>query len=263
MILHSRRRVNCGDFPPPFPPSVFSLPLTAERLCHLIVNLYRQSISSTQLRGPMPGRNQPKRPRFIAIVGGSGAGKTWLARRLTKLLGERATHLTLDDFYRDRSHLKPAACQKINFDHPKAIDWRELEKVIRKCIRGRKACLPRYNFATHCRVNRRAEFTPRPLVLVDGLWLLRRPALRRMFDCKIFLDCPADVRLERRLRRDCAERGRSPESVRRQFLRTVVPMHDRFVASQSRWADIVFNTPPTSREIQQLAKKLKTLLQET
>ncbi len=211
----------------------------------------------------MAGAEQIKpNPKLIAIVGGSGAGKTWLAQRLQKILGQNASHFSLDNFYRDRSHLNPTARSEINFDHPSAIDWHELEKVLWNCRKGRKTLLPQYDFATHTRKTLGVNFAPAALVLVDGLWLLRRPALRRLFDCTIFLDCPVNVRLERRLRRDRTERGRCPTSVQQQFSKTVAPMHDRFVEPQRHWADIVFTRSPALPEIRQLAKKLKTLLQE-
>lgn len=199
-------------------------------------------------------------PRLVAIVGGSGSGKTWLAERLEAALGARAARLSLDDFYRDRSHLPPARRARLNFDHPRAIDWARVEQVLADCRRGRVAIMPRYDFSTHTRHIVGEPLQPQPVVLVEGLWLLRRPALRRLFDVRIFLECPLALRLRRRLARDFAERGRSAESVRRQFQETVAPMHDRFVTPQARWADIIFKQPPRTRDVEQLAGQLQSLL---
>lgn len=198
--------------------------------------------------------------QLIAVVGGSGSGKTWLSDRLQKLLSEEAGRLSLDDFYVDRTHLAPSRREKINYDHPRAIDWRYLEQVLRSCRAGLPAQLPRYDFATHSRLFDQAEWPPKPLIIVDGLWLLHRTSIRRMFQLKIYLDCPSPLRLRRRLKRDVAQRGRTPTSVRRQFSTTVDPMHERFVAPQARWADLVLKQPITEEDIDTLSARLWTLL---
>ena len=171
-------------------------------------------------------------PLLVAIVGGSGSGKSWLAERLQALLGRRARCVSLDDFYRDRSHLSPRRRATLNFDHPRAIDWESVETVLQKLAAGEPAKLPSYDFRTHCRRSRLKVLRPASVVLVDGLWLLRRPAIRRLFQCRVFIACPGKVRLRRRLNRDMALRARSEESVRRQFRSTVQPMHARFVEPQ-------------------------------
>jgi len=196
--------------------------------------------------------------RLIAIVGGSGAGKTWLADRLQQSWGGPAARLSLDDFYRDRSNLSPTRRAAVNYDHPRAIDWRLVEQVLRDCQAGRLTRLPRYNFASHARLQDQEQWMPMPVILMDGLWLLWRPAVRQLFDVRIFLSCATQLRLERRVARDSAERGRSPESVRDQFWKTVAPMHDRYVAPQARWADIVVTQPPSETEIQHLLGLLRT-----
>jgi len=194
---------------------------------------------------------------LIAIVGGSGAGKTWLADRLQRALGPQACRLSLDNFYRDRSHLPPARREQINFDHPRAIDWPCLERVLKDCRAGRATHLPHYNFTSHTRLRTDQSWRPGPLIIVDGLWLLRRPAVRCLFDMRIFLDCPAELRLRRRLTRDARERGRNQASVRRQFQTTVAPMHGRYVAPQAAWADLVLKQPLQEAKVRQLADGLR------
>jgi uridine kinase len=198
--------------------------------------------------------------RLVAIVGGSGAGKSRLANVLQSLLGDKSCGFSLDDFYRDRSHLPPGRRSRLNFDHPRAIDWPYLEQVLRLCQSGRAARLPRYDFTTHTRLAARELWHPKPLVLVDGLWLLLRPAVRRIFELRIFIKCSARLRLSRRLARDKAERDRSPAGIRRQFATTVAPMHDRYVAPQVRWADVVLSQIPPFAEVQELASRLWALL---
>src|SRR6266446_4214469 len=139
---------------------------------------------------------------LVAIVGGSGAGKTWLADHLQRILGESVARLSLDDFYLDRSHLSPTERETINFDQPQAIDWSEFERVLLDCRYGRTTGVPRYDFTLHKRFLELEVWQPKPLTLVDGLWPLHRPAIRRLFDCRIFIDCPERLRLCRRLARD-------------------------------------------------------------
>ncbi len=194
--------------------------------------------------------------RIVAIVGGSGAGKSWLTERLQRLFGAQAARLSLDDFYRDRSHLPAARRARINYDHPRAIDWARVEACLRECRAGRPTRLPRYDFKTHTRSAAEPRWQPRPLVLFEGLWLLLRPPVRRLFDVTIFIESPAALRLRRRLARDVAERGRSRASVRRQFAATVAPMHERFVAPQKRWAQVVLNQPLGEADVYRLADQL-------
>lgn len=197
-------------------------------------------------------------PKMVAIIGGSGAGKTWLADRLQHKLGSETARLSLDSFYFDFGHLSPARRAKINFDHPSAIDWQLAENVLRHCRAGRVTDVPCYDFTTHTRLSYLQSWSPKPLILVDGLWL--QPRLLELFDLKIFLDCPAQLRLERRLSRDTVERGRTPDSVRRQFFKHVAPMHELHVAPQSRWADIIFKQPANETELDEWVETIRLKL---
>ena len=125
---------------------------------------------------------------------------------------------------------------------------------------GRPGALPRYDFKNHARLRETVPWQPAALVLVEGLWLLWRAAVRRRFDFCIFLDCPANVRLQRREARDVAQRGRTSRSVRRQFREVVVPMHDLYVAPQSRWADMVLTHPIREADVYRVAVRLTELL---
>ena len=196
---------------------------------------------------------------LVAVVGGSGAGKTWLADHLQTAVGNDVGRLSLDDFYRDRSHLSPSQRRKINYDNPRAIDWPLFEKSLKACRAGRSIPVPRYDFMTHTRLPGRQTFHPKPLNIVEGLWLLLRPSVRSLFALRIFIDCSVRMRLARRLARDAAERGRSRESVRKQFWETVAPMHDRYVAPQRRWAHVVVESPPAPDRVRQLTDLLRTL----
>jgi uridine kinase len=195
--------------------------------------------------------------KLVAIVGGSGSGKTWLAGKLLAALAPDAAGLSLDDFYLDRSHLSPARRARLNFDHPRAIDWAGVEQTLHALRAGRAAPVPCYDFKTHSRLPGGKVIKPKPIVLVEGLWLLHRRALRRLFALRLFLECPGGLRLRRRLARDLVARGRTRAAVRAQFQATVEPMHRRFVAPQIRWADLVLPSCCREREVEQIVARLR------
>jgi uridine kinase len=195
-------------------------------------------------------------PFLVAIVGGSGSGKTWLVEKLQAVLADRAVRISLDDFYIDRSHVPVAERGGLNFDHPEAIDWPRVEATMEQLRAGQTVQLPCYDFKTHCREKRVQSLAPKPIVLFEGLWLLHRPSLRSLFNLKLFIECPTQTRLRRRVERDSISRGRTQASVRKQFEDTVEPMHRQFVSPQKRWADVVLPYDFSQHEITELAKKL-------
>ena len=200
-------------------------------------------------------------PILVAIAGGSGSGKSWLADKLQKILHPKAGRLCLDDFYRDRSHLPAARRSQINFDHPRAIDWPLLERVLKSLLARRPARAPSYDFKTHSRLPKLRTIRPTPIVLIEGLWVLRRPSIRRLLSLSVFLDSAATTRLNRRIARDLATRGRSVSSIRRQFLRCVQPMHRRFVSPQRLRADLVFKRNCGKAEIDRVMAVVAGVLQ--
>ena len=181
--------------------------------------------------------------RFIAVVGGSGSGKSWLAAEIRERLGYEAGHLCLDDFYRDLGHLPEDERDGVNFDDPAAIDWEALCEVLECLERGQAARIPIYDFATHLRTPETRDFSHAPLIVLEGLWLLHHEWLREKFSLSVFVDCPEEERLRRRIERDVLERGRTEESVRRQFTDHVQPMHAKFVEPQREWASHAVSSP--------------------
>jgi len=186
--------------------------------------------------------------RLIAVVGGSGSGKSWLAAMIGAWLGEQAGHLSLDDFYHDLGHLPAAQRDAVNFDDPAAIDWPALRETLKHLQRGQPAAIPSYDFATHTRRPTTRHFPPPRLVVLDGLWLLHHAWLREMLALSIFVDCPEEERLRRRIERDVTTRGRSAESVHQQFTNHVQPMHRIFVEPQRLWATRVVHSPMAEHE---------------
>jgi uridine kinase len=196
---------------------------------------------------------------LIALVGGSGAGKTWLADRLCQEFGDEATSLSLDDFYRDLSHLSLAEREGVNFDAPEAIDWPLFEAVLRQLQNGSTVAAPRYSFVSHTRSDEWEPRRPRPFIFVEGLWLLRPPSIRALFDFTVFLDCAESLRWQRRLARDLNERGRTTDSIRRQFWSVVAPMHQRFVQGQQARADLVLEPPLSQTDFGGLLATIRAL----
>ena len=199
-------------------------------------------------------------PVLVAVVGGSGAGKSWLANKLQQAFSGVAARLSVDDFYLDRSHLSPGRRALINYDHPRAIDWAAFRGAVENLMQGRKGRVPAYDFATHCRLRKFRALTPTPLVIIDGLWLLHRSWLRNVFQFSVFLDAPAPLRLRRRLERDQAWRGRSSRSIRDQFWKTVEPMHRAHVQPQAKWASVVLKNTCHTRELAKLLASIRPLL---
>lgn len=197
--------------------------------------------------------------KLIALVGGSGAGKTWLAARLCQEFGNEATSLPLDDFYRDLSHLIVSEREKINFDHPDTIDWPLFESVLHKLQNGETVFAPHYDFVSHARSTGWQLRSPRAFIFVEGLWLLWPPKMRLLFDFRIFLDCVQSLRWQRRTARDRKERGRTTDSIRQQFWQVVAPMHECFVEVQKPWADLVIEHSITHTELGRLVATIRGL----
>jgi len=200
-----------------------------------------------------------KSPVHVAVVGGSGSGKTWLAEELAAALAPRAARLSLDDFYRDLSPLPKAEREAVNFDDPVAIDWEQFRAMIGAMRVGKKMELPVYDFATHTRDKPARIFSPPPLVIWDGLWLLHQAWLRKKFALTIFVECSKEERFRRRSERDVRERGRTSESVRCQFFEHVQPMHEHFVEPQSRQAAEIVDSPINKTVLDNLVHKMLLL----
>jgi uridine kinase len=195
-------------------------------------------------------------PQIVGIAGGSCAGKTWLADRLSEGLSGNAIRISLDNFYLDRSHLPAGRRARLNFDHPRMIDWALFEQALKNCASRKGFSVPRYDFATHARQGNELACNPAPVVLVEGLWLLRNPAIRRWLSLKIFIRAKRDLCVARRLERDTRERGRTRDQVLAQLERHTLPMFERFVAPQEKWADVVLEAPVSATEVSQLKNRI-------
>lgn len=177
---------------------------------------------------------------LIGIGGGTGSGKTTVAKRIVQALGEdNCAILPMDNYYKDMSHIPLEERKKLNYDHPDVIEHELLVEHIQRLLRGEPVRIPTYDFVTYTRRPETVEFTPKRVVLVEGIFALYYDGLRKLYELSIYVDAESDIRFIRRMMRDIRERGRSVESVVNQYLSTVKPMHDAYVEPTKRYADII------------------------
>lgn len=176
----------------------------------------------------------------LGVAGGTGSGKTTVARAILDAVGEdRIAVIEQDNYYKDVQWRSEAELLQHNFDHPAALDNDLLISHLIALKGGHPVEVPVYDFVRHRRTSRTRRVEPKPVVLLEGILIFIEPALRDLQDFKIYVDTDADLRLIRRLGRDMAERGRTVQDVIRQYLQTVRPMHLEFVEPSKRYADII------------------------
>lgn len=175
---------------------------------------------------------------LVAMVGGSGAGKTSVAREVYKHFGDRAAILSMDDYY---INMEPGIDPRtFNFDSPKAFDFDLMMKHLAALKEGNPVQVPVYNMVTYRREDGISKsFSPKPLLIVEGILILYKKELRSLFDFSVYIDAPADERLMRRIERDTKERGRSVDSIIRQYREFVAPSFENFIEPQKYFCDIV------------------------
>ncbi|MFN2112030.1 MAG: uridine kinase [Anaerolineales bacterium] len=176
----------------------------------------------------------------IGIAGGTGSGKTTVADYILESVGpEKISFLPHDAYYRELKDMAQEERAKVNFDHPSSLETELLIEHINQLKSGKTIQLPHYNFKTHTRTGDTTPIIPHQILVVEGILIFAEPELRKLFDLLIYVDTDADIRFIRRLRRDIEERGRTTESVTRQYLETVRPMHLEFVEPSKRYAHVI------------------------
>jgi uridine kinase len=203
-------------------------------------------------------------PIVIGVAGGSGSGKTTVVRQIVQCLGpDQVTVLHHDSYYRDAGHLPLEQRQQINYDHPDSLETELLVCHLEAIRAGMDVEVPVYDFTTHSRTAGRETALARKVIILDGLLILWDRRLRRLMDIKVFVDTDADIRFIRRLSRDLDERGRSAESVIRQYLGTVRPMHLEFVEPSKRYADLIVPEGGHNRvAVDMLITKIRSILSD-
>ncbi len=177
---------------------------------------------------------------IIGICGGTGSGKTTIARAIVETVGaERVVLVEQDSYYRNLSDMPLDERHQANFDHPDSIDSDMLVNHIKRLKQGQTVEMPLYDFVTHTRSDKIEMIEPKAVVIVEGILIFSEPRVLDLLDVRVFVDTPDDVRLMRRLRRDITERGRTFERTMEQYERTIRPMHFEFVEPSKRHADII------------------------
>jgi uridine kinase len=180
------------------------------------------------------------RPVTIGVAGGTGSGKTTVSRELRERVGaQRIVYLPHDGYYLDWDDLPREPDGTVNFDHPHSLETPLMIEHIRQLQQGQAAEIPIYDFGHHRRTGQTQRLEPKPAILVEGILIFAEPELRDLFDIRIYVDTDADIRLIRRIQRDISERGRTVESIIKQYLSTVRPMHLEFVEPSKSYADII------------------------
>ena len=181
-----------------------------------------------------------RKPFVIGVAGGSGSGKTTVAANILERAGRaHVAHLLHDHYYFDLAHLTFEERTRVNFDHPDSLDNALFRDHLAALVARQDVECPVYDFKTHRRTEETFTIPARPVVLVEGILIFADPKLRAMMDLRVFVDTDADLRVLRRIKRDVAERGRTLESVVEQYLESVRPMHNEFVAPSKKFANIV------------------------
>ncbi|MBL87804.1 MAG: uridine kinase [Winogradskyella sp.] len=177
---------------------------------------------------------------IIGIGGGTGCGKTTVVNTILKELPEGEVGvISQDSYYKDTSHLSFEERVKINFDHPRSIDFELLEQHLKELKEGKSVNQPVYSFVKHNRTGDVIVTQPRKVMIVEGILILSHPEIRELFDIKIFVHADSDERLIRRLKRDITERGRDIDEVLTRYQTTLKPMHQQFIEPMKEYADII------------------------
>jgi uridine kinase len=180
------------------------------------------------------------RPVIIGVAGGTGSGKTTVVQEIVRRLGpDDVAVVQHDSYYRDRSAIPLVERERINYDHPDALETPLLVEHARALLAGRSVDVPVYDFSTHTRTDQVVRLAPRKVVIIEGILVLAEPDLRALMSIRVFVDTDADIRMIRRLRRDMRDRGRTLDSVVGQYLDTVRPMHLEFVEPSKRHAHVI------------------------
>lgn len=201
--------------------------------------------------------------KVVLIGGGSASGKTYVLRKvLEKLPQDKVTVISLDDYYKDFSILPMEERAKINFDHPKAFDWKLMNEQLSALKRGESIEKPIYDFTIHGRSPKTEKVEPRDLIIIEGIMALVNKDLRSIGDLKVFISASRERRLVRRIERDQRERGRTYESIIEQYFTTVLPMFEEIIAPSQYYADLIINNDGGStHSIDVLASVLQTMIE--
>ena len=176
---------------------------------------------------------------IVGIAGGSASGKTTIVNKIKSTFGDDILVISHDYYYKAHNDLSYDERSRLNYDHPESFDTERMIQDVKKLQNGEEIDIPVYDYTVHNRSDQTIHVKPKKVILIEGILILYDKALRDLMDIKVFVDTDADERLMRRITRDISERGRSVESVLRQYQETVKPMHEQFVEPSKKYADII------------------------
>lgn len=181
-----------------------------------------------------------KKPIFIGVSGGSGSGKTTIVNRICSEVPEKSIAIIEhDSYYREQNHLTNEERRKINYDHPFAFDTDLFVEHLNSLKNGKAVEKPVYDYETDNRTKNKIRVEPKEIIIVEGLLIYYEERIRELLDIKIFVDTDSDIRIIRRIMRDMKQRGRTVDSVIKQYLETVRPAHEQFIEPSKKYADII------------------------
>lgn len=175
----------------------------------------------------------------VGICGGTGSGKSTLAERIRDTFSDECVYIQMDSYYKNNAHMEYEERCKVNYDHPDAFDTDLFINQIQELKAGHAVDIPQYDFTVHLRKVEKKHIEPKRIIILEGILLFESTKLTSLMDMKIFVDTDADVRILRRAIRDVNERGRTLDSVRKQYLTTVKPMHEKYIEPSKKLADII------------------------
>ncbi|MDD5605864.1 MAG: uridine kinase [Patescibacteria group bacterium] len=196
------------------------------------------------------------KPFLIGIAGGTGSGKSYIARALQKVDPKQVLILSHDNYYKDRSHIPLMQRKELNYDEPAAIDEELFVKQLGQLKKGEAIDMPEYDFTTHTRKTKSKLVKPAPVIIVEGILILTDKRVREVLDLTIFVEVDADIRLARRLARDVGRRDRTYSESLNQYLTSAQPMHDRYVEPGKDYADLIINN---NRDFTELEDAIETI----
>ena len=205
-----------------------------------------------------------KKPVIIAVAGGSASGKTTVVDKIiSNFQKDKVTVIKHDDYYKDQSEMAMEERYKVNYDHPFSLDNDLMFKQILKLIKGETITKPTYDFEKHNRSSITEEVSPTEIIMLEGILIMEDERIRDLCDIKLFVEADDDLRFIRRLQRDMAERGRSMDSVVKQYLNTVKPMHFAFVKPSKRYADVIIpNDKDHDVAVDLIITKIKSIISD-
>src|SRR6056297_746413 len=197
-------------------------------------------------------------PSFvIGIAGGTGAGKTTVAREITSEVEDSVTRIPMDNYYQDLSHMDYEEREEVNYDHPSAFEWDLLRDHMDALLSGQTIEMPQYDFSIHNRKDKTQTVEPTDVIVLEGIFALYDEDVNEMLDIRVFVETDADVRILRRIERDVVDRGRDLEGVIDQYLSTVKPMHEQFVAPTKKRADLIIPEGANAVAVNLLEEKVR------